>query len=98
MKRADLNFTTYIDFRAENDEKGCKLKIDNHVRIQKIKNIFAKVYGSNCLEEVFVIKRIRGHLLLGILTVKKLLESFTKKSAKDKSKTIQNRKSNSENM
>ena len=33
MKPADLNFTTYIDFREGNNEKDCKFKIGNHVRI-----------------------------------------------------------------
>ena len=45
--------------------------------MSKYKNIFAKGYGLNWSEKVFVIKKLktlcRGHVLLVILTEKKLL-------------------------
>ena len=37
--------------------KDPKFKVDDHVRISKYKNIFAKGYTANWSEEVFVIKR-----------------------------------------
>ena len=44
------------------------------------------IYVPNWPEEVFVIKNVkalyRGHVLLEILKVKKLLESFMKKNCK----------------
>ena len=53
--------------------------------ISKYKNIFAKCYTPNLSEEVFVIKKVKkfcGHMLLMMLTEKKLLELFTKKNCK----------------
>ena len=54
--------------------------------MSKYKNIFAKGYGLNWSEKVFVIKKLktlcRGHMLLVILTEKKLLKRFKKKSCK----------------
>ena len=37
--------------------KNPKFKIDDHVRISKCKNIFAKGYTTNWSEEAFVIKK-----------------------------------------
>ena len=49
--------------------------------------MFEKRYIANWFEEVFVIKKklkilYHGHMLLVILTVKKLLERFMKKNCK----------------
>ena len=49
MKLVDVNPSMSIDFNKEN--KGDhKFKVDNHVRISKYKNIFAKGYFPNCLK------------------------------------------------
>ena len=60
--------------------------VRDNIRISKQKNISAKHYVPNWPEEVFVIKNVkalyRGHVLLEILKVKKLLESFMKKNCK----------------
>ena len=48
-------------------------------------NIFGKVFVPNWSKEVFLIKKVlcRGHLLLVILTVRKLFyENFKKKNCK----------------
>ena len=42
MKPVDDKSSTYIDFSKENNKKGPKFKVGNHVRISKYKNIFAK--------------------------------------------------------
>ena len=44
---------TYIDVGVENNDKGLKLKVGNHVKIYKHKDIFGKCYKLNWLEEVF---------------------------------------------
>ena len=49
----------YIDFKKEVNDKDPKFKID-HVRISKYKNIFAKGYMPNWLEEIFIIKKIKN--------------------------------------
>ena len=49
MKLVDVNPSMSIDFNKEN--KGDpKFKVDNHVRISKYKNIFAKGYFPKCLK------------------------------------------------
>ena len=46
----------------EVDDKVPKFKVDDHVKISKYKNIFAKGYTSNWSEEVFVIKKLKIQL------------------------------------
>ena len=40
-----------------------KFKVGDHVRISKHKNIFAKGYAPNWLEEVFVVSKIKNTVL-----------------------------------
>ena len=40
--------------------KILNLKVGDHVRISKYKNIFAKGFIPNCSEEVFVIKKVKN--------------------------------------
>ena len=60
LKPVDVQDDTYIDFKKEVNDKDCKFKVADHVRISKYKNIFAKVYKPNQSEEVFVIKKVRN--------------------------------------
>ena len=57
MESVDVKDNKYIDFSKEVNNKDPKFKVDDHVRISKYKNIFAKGYTPNCSEEVFVIKK-----------------------------------------
>ena len=56
MKPIDVKDNTYIDFGKENSDNDPKFKVDDHVRILKYKNIFAKRYTPNWSEELFMIK------------------------------------------
>ena len=58
MKPVDVKSSKYIGFIKENNEKDPKFKIGDIVRISKYKNILAKVYTSNCSEEMFMIKKV----------------------------------------
>ena len=60
MKPIDVKDNTYIDFGKEDNEKDHKFKVDDHVRISKYKNIFAKGYTPNWSEKKFVIKEIKN--------------------------------------
>ena len=75
---------TYIDSIKEVNDKDPKFKVDDHVRMPKYKNIFAKGSTPNWSEEVFVIKEVKilfhRHMLLMISMLKKLLEHFMKKN------------------
>ena len=67
MKPVDVKYNTYIESmelhsNKEVDDKVPKFKVDDHVKISKYKNIFAKGYTSNWSEEVFVIKKLKIQL------------------------------------
>ena len=60
MKPIDVKDNTYIDFGKEVNDNDPKLKVGDHVRISKYKNIFAKGYTPNWSEEIFFIKEIKN--------------------------------------
>ena len=60
MKPVDVKSSRYIDFGMENNGKGPKFKVRDHVRISKYKSIFVKGYTPNGSEEVFVIKKVKN--------------------------------------
>ena len=60
MKPMDIKDNAYINIDKEVNDKDPKFKIDDHVRISKYKNIFAKGYTPNWSEEIFVIKEIKN--------------------------------------
>ena len=59
MNSFDVNPSTCIDFRVENNDKHPKFKVGDQVRISKYKNIFAKRYAPNWSEEIFMIKKVK---------------------------------------
>ena len=60
MKPIDVKDKTYTDFKKESNDKNPKLKIGDHVRISKYKNIFAKGYMRNWSEKIFVISKSKN--------------------------------------
>ena len=68
----------------ENNKKD--IKVEDHIKNINIKTFFQKAIFQIDLKKVFMIKKIkilcRGCILLMILTVKKLLECFTKRNCK----------------
>ena len=48
---------SFAEYNEESNEKDAKLKVADHIRISKYKNIFAKGYAPNWIEEIFVIKK-----------------------------------------
>ena len=46
--------------RVDSNDRDAKIKIGNHVRISKYKNIFANVYSPNWSEEPFVISKVKN--------------------------------------
>ena len=81
-KPVDVKPSIYIDFNKENNKEGPKFKVEDHARISKYQNIFAKGYLPNWSEEVFLIKRVKNTVPWTMLKVKKLLELFTKKNCR----------------
>ena len=60
MKPIDVKDNTYINTSKEINNKDPKLKVGDHVRISKYKNIFAKGYIPNWSEEAFIIKKVKN--------------------------------------
>ena len=53
MKPADVKSNTYINSGKEINNKDPKFKVDDHLRISKYIDTFAKSYVPNWSEEVF---------------------------------------------
>ena len=60
MKPIDVTDDSYDEYNEDSNKKDLKVKIGDHVRISKYKNIFAKVYIPNWSEEVFVASKIKN--------------------------------------
>ena len=59
-KPVDVKDNTYINFVKEINDKDPKLKVGDHVRISKYKNVFTKGYMPNWSEEVFISSKIKN--------------------------------------
>ena len=44
MKTIDAKLKTYLDFSIGNNDTNPNIEVDDHVKILKYKNIFAKFY------------------------------------------------------
>ena len=60
MKLIDVTSDSYAQCNEDSTEKDPKFKVDDHVRISKYKNIFAKGCTPNWSEEVFVVHKIKN--------------------------------------
>ena len=60
MKPIDVTRDSYVEYNEDFNKKGPKLKVNDHVRISKYKNIFAKGYVPNESEEVFIVNEIKN--------------------------------------
>ena len=60
MKPMDVKNDSFAEYNEESNERNPKLKVGDHVRISKYKNIFAKGYAPNWSEEIFVIKKAQN--------------------------------------
>ena len=83
MKPVAATSNTYVGYSKQINNKDPKFKIGDTVRISKYKNFFAKVTLQIGLKKFLWLKKLkilcRGHMLLVILTRKKLLERFMKR-------------------
>ena len=60
MKPSDVTNNSYAEYNEDSSKKYPKFKVGDQVRISKYKNIFAKGYAPNQLEEVFVVSIIKN--------------------------------------
>ena len=59
LARSKLD-NTYIKIRKDVNDKDLKIKVRDHVRISRYKNVFAKGDTPNWSEEVFVITKVKN--------------------------------------
>ena len=60
MKPIDIKDDSYSEYSEDFNKKDPKFMVGDHIRISKYKNIFAKGYTPNWLEEVFVVSKIKN--------------------------------------
>ena len=60
IKPIDVTSDSYVEYNKDFNKKDPKFKVGDHVRISKHKNLFAKGYAPNWLEEVFVVSGIKN--------------------------------------
>ena len=65
MKPTDVTSDSYAEYNEDSNVTKPKFKVGDDVRISKYKNIFAKGYTQNWLEEVLLLVKLktqfRGH-------------------------------------
>ena len=59
MKPIGVTVDSYAEYNKDFNKKDPKLKVGDHIRISKYKNIFAKGHAPNWSEEVFVVSEIK---------------------------------------
>ena len=60
MKPTDAKSDSFAEYNEEANEKYPKFKVNDHVKISKYKNIFAKGYARNWSEEIFAVKKMKN--------------------------------------
>ena len=84
MKPIDVTNDSYAEYNEDFNKKGPKFKVnDDHVRISKYKNIFAKGYAPNWSEELFIVNEIKNTVpwtyTISDLNGEKVIRSFYEK-------------------
>ena len=60
IKHIDVTNDSCVEYDEDSNKKGPKFKVNDHVRISKYKNIFAKGYIPNWSGEVFIVNEIKN--------------------------------------
>ena len=86
MKPIDVMGDSYVEYNEDFNKKGRKFKVNDHVRISKYKNIFAKGYVPNWSEEVFIVNGIKNTVpwtyTISDLNGEKIIGTFYEKNCK----------------
>ena len=60
MKPIDVTSDSYAEYNEDSNKKDPKFKVDDHDKVSKYKNIFAKGCIPYWSEEVFVVSKIKN--------------------------------------
>ena len=66
IKSVDVNSGTYIDYGVKHNEKDCKFKFSDQVRILKYRNFFAEGCTPNWSEEFFCDQKSKKYCAMDI--------------------------------
>ena len=66
MKPIDVKSDSFAEYNEESNEKDPKFKVGDHVRVSKLKNVFAKGYIPNWSKEIFIVKKNKNYCALDI--------------------------------
>ena len=69
MKHVDVTGDSYVEYNEDFNKKGPKFKVNDHIRISKYKNIFAKGYVPNWSKKFLLLMRLKIQFLGLILLV-----------------------------
>ena len=87
MKPIDVTGDSYVEYNEDFNKKGPKFKVNDHVRISKYKNFFAKGYAPNWSEEFFIVNEIKNTVpwtyTNSDLNGEKVIGTFYEKELKD---------------
>ena len=87
-KPIDVTGDSYVEYNEDANKKGPKCKVNDHVRISKYKNIFAKGYVPSWSEGLLIVNEIKNTVpwtyTVSDLNGEKVigLEHFMKKNCK----------------
>ena len=83
MKPADVGDDSFAEYNEKSNEKDPKIKVGDHVRISKFKNVFAKSYTPNWSEEISVVKKMKNTVpwtyIINDLNGEEIVRSFYEK-------------------
>ena len=89
MKPIDVISDSYAEYIEDFNITNPKFKVGDHVRASKYKNIFAKWYTQNWLDEVFVVTKIKNTVpwtyMISDLNGEKIAGSFYEKELQETS-------------
>ena len=84
MKPIDVTSDSFAEYNEDSNKKNPKIKVGDHVRISKYKNIFATEYAPNWSEEVFIVNKIKNTVpwtyVNSALNGEKIIGSFLKEN------------------
>ena len=83
MKPIEVTDDSYAEYNEDSNKRNPKLKVGDHVRISKYKNISVKGYVPSWSEEIFVIKKVKNTVpwtyVVNDLNNKVIIASFYEK-------------------
>ena len=60
IKPFDVTNDSHVEYNEDSNKKGPKFKVNDHVRISKYKNVFAKGYVPHWSEEDFIVNEMKN--------------------------------------